>query len=140
MQIRGLKINCWSSRTNLRIKRNLQWIAPSLLSSICRLDSCSAHLTKPTQAEGYGEMGEANVGKRMFPEAIRELIRAVEIRRKCRLFGLSGFRTRTRRRLYVKVDRGTLARFPFSIRKIEKSRHLNSRRKRMGKILTSSSA
>jgi tetratricopeptide (TPR) repeat protein len=35
----------------------------------------------PTHTDEYGEMGEAYVGKRMFPEAIRELSRAVEMSR-----------------------------------------------------------
>ena len=35
----------------------------------------------PTHTDDYGEMGEAYVGKRMFPEAIRELSQAVEMSR-----------------------------------------------------------
>ena len=35
----------------------------------------------PTHTDDFGEMGEAYVGKRMFPEAIRELSRAVEMSR-----------------------------------------------------------
>ena len=35
----------------------------------------------PTHTDDFGEMGEAYVGKRMFPEAIRELNRAVQMSR-----------------------------------------------------------
>ena len=35
----------------------------------------------PTHTDDFGEMGQAYVGKRMFPEAIRELGRAVEMSR-----------------------------------------------------------
>jgi len=35
----------------------------------------------PTHIDDFGEMGQAYVGKRMFPEAIRELSRAVELSR-----------------------------------------------------------
>jgi tetratricopeptide (TPR) repeat protein len=40
----------------------------------------------PTHTDDYGEMGEAYVGKRMFPEAIRELSRAVEMSRNGRQY------------------------------------------------------
>lgn len=35
----------------------------------------------PTHTDAFGEMGQAYVGRRMFPEAIRELSRAVEMSR-----------------------------------------------------------